>query len=83
MTTEQFAYWLQGFAEVNGAPPNSQQWDVIKEHLQLCFVKVTGSQTKLPGIEEFIKQQNQQKQGNFPYVVGTGYPLPHPTTITC
>lgn len=40
MTTEQFAYWLQGFSEIHGAPPSSEQWEMIKEHLQTCFLKV-------------------------------------------
>ncbi|MBZ6396544.1 MULTISPECIES: hypothetical protein [Pantoea] len=42
MTTEQFAYWLQGFCEIHGAPPSAEQWEMIKKHLQTCFVKVTG-----------------------------------------
>lgn len=36
-----FAYWLQGFVELHGAPPTPQQWEVIKEHLALVFTKVT------------------------------------------
>jgi hypothetical protein len=41
MTAEQFAYWLQGFSEVNGAPPTADQWKVIQDHLKLVFQKVT------------------------------------------
>lgn len=42
MTAEQFAYWLQGYAELNaGAPPSAEQWASIREHLQTVFVKVT------------------------------------------
>jgi hypothetical protein len=41
MTAEQFAYWFQGFAELNGDPPTAEQWQSIKEHLQTVFVKVT------------------------------------------
>lgn len=44
MNTEQFAYWMQGFVELHGAPPSAQQWDMIKEHLQTCFKKVTTAQ---------------------------------------
>jgi hypothetical protein len=39
---EQFAYWLQGFFEL--AEPktlNERQVAIIKEHLDLCFSKVT------------------------------------------
>jgi len=42
MTPEQFAYWLQGYAELNpDLPPTSQQWKAIVEHLNLVFVKKT------------------------------------------
>jgi hypothetical protein len=41
MTSEQFAYWLQGFAELNDGPPSAEQWQSIRDHLQAVFVKVT------------------------------------------
>lgn len=41
MTANEFAYWLQGFAELNGAPPTAEQWQGIRDHLQLVFKKVT------------------------------------------
>lgn len=42
MTAEQFAYWLQGFHELNGGnPPTYEQWKSIGEHLQAVFKKVT------------------------------------------
>ncbi len=42
MKPEQFAYWLQGFCEINqNIPPNQEQWDVIVEHLQTLFKKET------------------------------------------
>ncbi|WP_110951360.1 hypothetical protein [Pseudomonas bohemica] len=44
MTPEQFAYWLQGFAELSGGErPTPEQWKSITEHLQAVFVKVTPS----------------------------------------
>jgi hypothetical protein len=40
MNQDQFAYWLQGFVEMNGGKePTKAQWKMIKDHLQLCFVK--------------------------------------------
>jgi hypothetical protein len=40
MNQDQFAYWLQGFVEMNGGKePTRAQWKMIKDHLQLCFVK--------------------------------------------
>jgi hypothetical protein len=51
MNPEQFAYWLNGFAELNGGErPTPEQWKSITEHLQTVFVKVTpqfGSQVAL------------------------------------
>lgn len=43
MTAEQFAYWLQGFVELNPSmqQPTPEQWKAIGEHLQTVFVKVT------------------------------------------
>lgn len=48
MTHEQFCYWLQGFAEVNGYAPTAEQWEVIKEHLQATYVKATPSHQPVP-----------------------------------
>ena len=41
MTAEQFAYWLQGFAELGNHAPTEQEWQSIREHLATVFVKVT------------------------------------------
>jgi hypothetical protein len=43
MTPEAFAYWLQGFAELNPSleQPTPEQWKSITEHLKTVFVKVT------------------------------------------
>lgn len=41
MTPEQFTYWLQGFTEISGEQPTKEQWQVIKDHLQIVFHKVT------------------------------------------
>lgn len=41
MNAEQFAYWMQGFAELNGQAPTVEQWQSIKDHLALVFKKVT------------------------------------------
>jgi len=41
MDAQQFAYWLQGFAELNEAQPTAEQWKSIREHLGTVFVKVT------------------------------------------
>lgn len=41
MNTEQFAYWLQGFAELNEQPPTPEQWQSIRDHLKTVFDKKT------------------------------------------
>lgn len=43
MTPEQFAYWLNGFAELNPSmeQPTPEQWKSITEHLKTVFTKVT------------------------------------------
>ncbi len=41
MSERDFIYWLQGFAELNGGPPDHTQWKQIKDHLNLVFIKVT------------------------------------------
>lgn len=42
MTPENFAYWLQGFAEIaDKKAPNDKEWQIIKDHLQLVFDKKT------------------------------------------
>ena len=41
MDALQFAYWLQGFAELNSQQPTPEQWQSIREHLDTVFKKVT------------------------------------------
>lgn len=41
LSAESFTFWLQGFAEIHGGPPTDKQWEVIKEHLELVFTRVT------------------------------------------
>jgi hypothetical protein len=42
MTPEQFAYWLQGWTEMEpNEVPSPAQWAMIKAHLKTVFTKVT------------------------------------------
>lgn len=41
MTSEQFTYWLQGFAELHPEAPSAEQWQAIRDHLALVFEKQT------------------------------------------
>ena len=67
MQPQEFCYWLQGFAELNGSKPTTQQWEMIKEHLNLVFNKVT-------------VLENKKIDNHFSYLY-TGY-LPLETGIT-
>lgn len=55
MTSEQFAYWLQGFAEVHGEPPTKEQWKMIKKHLDTVFFKITST----PSIFDTLKKKEE------------------------
>ncbi len=43
MDEVEFCRWLQGFCELqeDNTPPNKAQWVLIKEHLQLVYIKIT------------------------------------------
>jgi hypothetical protein len=68
MTPEQFAYWLQGFAELTPQPPTQEQWDSIKAHLQLLFKKETPPVKKFevnptPNMEDYFKKKDWDNTG--------------------
>lgn len=53
MKSEQFAYWLQGFAELTpGQVPSKDQWEMIVEHLAEVFDKVTPPMKMGSGIRD-------------------------------
>lgn len=61
----QFAYWLQGFAELNnGVPPNEAQWKAIRDHLNLVFMKKTPATPVYRG--------DDSMSGTTPYVTPRG-----------
>ena len=69
MTAEQFAYWLQGFAELTDGEPTPEQWASIKEHLNLVFNKVT----KVKPVELKLPEWPNGKSlgimdGNWPFI---------------
>lgn len=47
MTPEAFCYWLQGFSELDGQQPDNNQWQIIQDHLNLVFDKVTPDRENL------------------------------------
>jgi hypothetical protein len=60
MDASQFTLWLQGFAELNAAPPTQEQWQSIREHLQLVFKKVT-PEVKAPTKNDGAKEVDLAK----------------------
>jgi hypothetical protein len=70
MTPEQFTYWLQGFMET--ADPKSideKQTQIIKDHLDLVFTKVTPDYTYTLIPKDFgtIKDYNPPVEP-YPYI---------------
>lgn len=70
MTPEQFVYWMQGFAELNHDPPSVEQWQTIRDHLNLVLEKKTSNY--FPGIVKDGEAHDMQPWGD-PYVQ-TGLP---------
>lgn len=73
MTAEQFAYWLQGFSELNPAleAPSTEQWKAIQDHLKTVFVKVTPA---FPSHPSPMMRDWEKALRDFPQT---------PLTITC
>ena len=81
MTPDQFTYWLQGFAELNEAPPTAEQWQSIREHLALVFEKRTPPIDFAPRVNSPNPMEGQKVSWPYPNAV---HPLPHlPAVSTC
>lgn len=76
MTAEQFAYWLQGFSELNPAleAPSPEQWKAIQDHLKTVFVKVTPAFPSHPSHPSPLMRDWEKALRDFPQT---------PLTITC
>jgi len=82
MTPQDFAYWLQGFIELNPEmkQPTEEQWKSIREHLQLVFTKVTppvNDKFTLPSFPPGFTP-------TYPTTPNPGWPwFTHPGEVTC
>lgn len=75
MTSEQFTYWLQGFAELHATPPSPEQWLAIRDHLALVFEKRTPL-VRQGAIPNTIPLPNY-------FTVDAGPIVPPGATVTC
>lgn len=90
MTPEQFVYWMQGFAELNVAPPTPQQWKAIRDHLALVFDKKTPPYTPQGPLDAvpYIPQRAVTKDDWWRHVPTSADVPPKPyraecATLTC
>lgn len=78
MTPEQFAYWLNGLAELTDKAPTDKQWTEIKLHLKSVFTQFprqTVTPTSAPNtLRDAIGQ---------PWRNDSGTPIGVPYTVTC
>lgn len=66
MTPEQFCFWLHGFFELTDTRNvTEEQAQMIREHLDLVFTKVTPPLKKKPDLlkEEICEAVAEMKQG--------------------
>ena len=68
MTPEQFAYWLQGFAEISQKAPTEKEWTIIKDHLATVFNKVTPNRVTSPGPSISPGPINPINPGTYPFM---------------
>lgn len=68
MTTEQFAYWLKGFLEIeNPTTLDKRKTQIVKDHLELVFKKETPNRDFNSPPEEptsFVVEHNRGTGGN-------------------
>ena len=61
MTCEQFTYWLQGYFEISGTTYLSElQTQIVKDHLDLVFKKVTPDREYIDEIYENIRKNKEK-----------------------
>ena len=57
MTAENFIYWLNGYFEISNSDKLSkEQVQIIRDHLKLCFSKITPNRTILNDLKPMSGQ---------------------------
>jgi hypothetical protein len=69
MTTENFAYWLQGFVELTDGQsrPSEMQWILIKRHLDLVFNNVTSPAEEVKEVKVVKLNPSKRPSGGLPH----------------
>lgn len=65
-----FVIWLRGYVEITKRAPQVEEWQIIKEHLQLVFTKVppgTGPEKSKEDLSETIKKLKDIDDFQDPY----------------
>jgi len=52
MNAQDFAFWLKGFSELTDKKPTKEQWQIIQDHLDLVFTKITPDRSEKPLTEK-------------------------------
>jgi hypothetical protein len=66
LTPDQFCYWLQGFAELHSEVPTAEQWESIKQHLELVFRPVANK----PHVDGVLRPLTEGEQKVVEAIVG-------------
>jgi hypothetical protein len=71
MKSRDFVYWLQGYAELteNASPPSAEQWQKIKNHLNMVFKHEIDPSNGTP---EHNKELSELHRGGPPGSVSLG-----------
>ena len=86
MNAKDFAFWLQGFVEMNpNAMPTLTQWQTIKDHLKLVFDKRTPNNfITLEGLHGIpVKVPSHKRIEKLTELFGDPHPEHLRTTVTC
>lgn len=63
MNTNDFALWLHGFFEISESNAlTEKQVQIIKDHLDLCFNKVTPDRSKEEWVQPYFGNENPRKK---------------------
>ncbi len=66
MSPENFTYWLKGFFEISGATYLSEaQTQIVKDHLDLVFDKVTPDRTTATLLDKLYPPKNSKEETRY------------------